>query len=192
METLDKLTGKCQHQYETTVDEGDEVYFKRFTCKKCGFNFVKKFQKEEISYPELEGFKRYLNKPFQKTVLNEDVIKASTDVVKQFLKKGKTRGLVFHDKRGTGKTHLAVKILQNFKRKFKKRIYAVNFSSLVFDRVREINLAKSGYYNPFNPPKSFEVENEALSSEVLLLDEVGKGNSTAFVNGLLYTFVNDI
>jgi len=156
------------------------------------YSFVKTVQKENISFPELERFKKYLNKPYQKTLLNEDIINSSLNAIKEYAKGGKTRGLIFHDKRGTGKTHLSIKLLKILKSKLKKRIYALNFSSFAFDRIREINLAKSGYYNQYNPPATFEVEDEALNADVLLLDEVGKGNNTNYVNALLYTFVDNV
>ncbi|WP_457642638.1 DnaA ATPase domain-containing protein [Persephonella sp.] len=192
MEVLDRMTGKCQHDFEIEQTEGSEVLFKHFRCKKCNLNFIKKIQKSSVSYPELSKFRKYVNKPFIKTITNEDVIEKSMQAVKDFAKGGKTRGLIFHDKRGTGKTHLAVKLLKIFKSKLKKSIYALNFSSFVFDRIREINLAKSGYYNPYNPPKTFDVEEEALNADVLLLDEVGKGNNTNYVNALLYTFIDNV
>ncbi|NPA52699.1 MAG: ATP-binding protein [Aquificae bacterium] len=191
MEVLERLTGKCQHDFAVHEIESDNVVFKNFMCKKCKYSFVKKIQKENISFPELEHFKKYLNKPYQKTLLNEDIINSSLNAIKEYAKGGKIRGLIFHDKRGTGKTHLAIKLMKIFKAKLKKSIYALNFSSFVLDRVREINLAKSGLYNQYNPPATFDIENEALETDVLLLDEVGKGNNTTYVNALLYTFVNN-
>ena len=177
---------KCQHDYEMKLIETErDIDFRHFKCKKCGYNFVKKIMKNNITYPELEYFKRYVEKPFVKTMDNEEIRKETINIIKKFKSGDKhSRGIILYGKRGTGKTHLAVKIMMLFKKQFRKSIYAFNFSKFVYDRIKEINQTVE--------QSTYEIENQANNSDILLIDEVGKGKVSDWVDGLLYSFVENV
>ncbi len=188
-EVLKTAIPKCQHDYEVSTIEADNgrTIWKSFVCKKCGYNFTKKFIKD-VDFPELEKFKKYVDKPFLFTASHDDIKKQVGKAVHSYLKKKgeRKRGLVFHDKRGTGKTHYAIQLLKYFKRKQLKSIYALNFSLFLFEKKREMNIQ----YDQANRPPTEIIQEEALSRDVLLLDEVGKGKNSDWSNGLLYMFVD--
>ena len=193
MQTVKKtVIPQCDHDFEILTTECDDgrTIWKTFKCKKCKASFAKKFVKT-VNYPELERFKRYVEKPFMITHSNKEVREQAISVMREFFNGNKNKtGLVFHDKRGTGKTHLAVKLLMAAKRQKLKSIYALNFSTFIYDKMKEMNLSKSDYYNQYNPPQAELMQEEALRADVLLLDEVGKHKNSDWVNGLLYTFID--
>lgn len=182
---------ECDHDFEIMTTQSDDgIVWKTFECKKCKASFAKKFVKS-VKYPELERFKRYVEKPYILTDTNQEVREQAINTMKDFFSGNKTKtGLLFHDKRGTGKTHLAVKLLMAAKRQKLKSIYALNFSTFIYDKMKEMNLSKSDYYNQYNPPQAELMQEEALRADVLLLDEVGKHKNSDWVNGLLYTFID--
>ena len=183
MQTIEKCK---MHKYKLVDRLPDEkVIYQKYKCENCGQVEIKE-KKKPLTYPELSEFKRYLTTPFTKSDDHTPIFYS----ISEALKNGK-RGLFFSDKRGTGKTHLAIKLLQNAKKKGKS-IFALNFTNFLYQRYTDMNLVKAESKADIYQLSSYEKEQQAKSVKVLLLDEIGKGKNTDFSNGLLYSFIENV
>ena len=184
----------CKHEFQklaTLEDPEAKVRYVKYICSKCSYVEIKQFEMP-TTYEELSEFKRYVQTKYDISLENQEIVKRAKKSLDLFVqrKEKRKRGLLFYGPRGTGKTQLAVSLLKYEKKRYRRTIAGVNFSNLVFERYTDISLSKNNGTELYSA-KSFEKEHFCKEAEILLLDEVGKGRATDFVNGLLYSFVEN-
>ncbi len=91
------------------------------------------------------------------------------------------KGLLFMGRCGTGKTHLAVAALSELIRRHRIRGLFVSFSELVMQL--QMSIDGSG-------PSRADILDPVLSSELLVLDELGATRPTPWVMDVLYYVLN--
>jgi DNA replication protein DnaC len=91
-------------------------------------------------------------------------------------------GLIFIGPSGVGKTHLAAATLSELIDRYRVRARFVDFTSLVYQ-------IQSTFNDDVNETKRSLLD-PVLSTEVLVIDELGAQKATAWVNEVLYLILN--
>jgi DNA replication protein DnaC len=94
---------------------------------------------------------------------------------------GGGQGLLLHGAPGTGKTHLAVAILRDLAEQ--------QGAEVLFWEQRELLKALQGTFDPGSGRRESEVLHPVLSSEVLVLDDLGAGRTTDWARDVLHEII---
>jgi DNA replication protein DnaC len=91
-------------------------------------------------------------------------------------------GLLFIGRPGVGKTHLAVAVLADLVRTYRRRGRFVDFTTLIHQI--------QSTFDPSSPESKHEVLDPVMGADVLVLDELGAQKPTPWVQDILYLVIN--
>ena len=128
--------------------------------------------------------KRFQKRTFKTFERNKDNEIAYQDVAKFAREFPKDQGLLLIGPIGTGKTHLAAAVANHLISK----MHAVYFGSIT----NIIELVKSSFNRDSNITEAEIIKTLTKDVELLIIDDLGKEQSTEYVNTLLYHIVNEL